>query len=78
MRKWLRVLLFVLALLAVASASYTIVEFHVARTVSVFRLREARRDLVKAMVDAGRSEEQIRLALEDMDRRYDAQDHQDR
>ena len=70
-RAWLRVLAFTLALLFVWGTAYTIVEYAVARQVSEARRAEKEHQLIQRMIEAGRSIEEIRRAIEDLDRRYE-------
>lgn len=77
-RAWLRVLAFTVALLLVWSAAYTLVEYQIARVVSAERLARAELQLVERMIEAGRSIEEIKAAVESLNRRYDAKDHEGR
>ena len=71
MRKWFRVLAFVLAILAIVAVGFTGTRYRIAQLVEQSRLERQKLELVLTMQAAGRTEEQIQAAVENMLRRYD-------
>lgn len=67
-----RAIAFTLVILFMWAVAYTVVEYQVAKAVSAQRKADATAELIERMLEAGRDANEIRAAVEALNRRYDA------